>query len=52
MRFTKVIRAKSVILDGVELFLAPCEGCGEENYRGQGQRFCEACRKKKQKKRA
>jgi Zn finger protein HypA/HybF involved in hydrogenase expression len=52
MRFAKVIRAKSVILNGVELFLAACESCGEETYREKHERLCEGCRKKKQKKRA
>ena len=49
---TKVLRAKAVILNGVELFLQPCGTCGEETYREKHQRFCEACRKRKQKKRA
>jgi hypothetical protein len=52
MRFTKIIRAKSAILRGVELFLGNCEGCGEEAYREKGQRFCAVCQKKKQRKRA
>ncbi len=49
---TKVLRAKAVILNGLELFLQPCEKCGEETYREKQQRFCEACQKRKQKKRA
>jgi hypothetical protein len=48
----KVLRAKAVILNGVELFLQPCESCGEETYREKNRRFCESCQKKKQKKRA
>jgi len=50
--YKKVLRAKAIILNGVELFLQPCESCGEEIYREKNQRFCEACQKKKQKKRA
>ena len=47
--FTKVQRAKSVILDGKHLFLKECKGCGGDFYGVEKQTRCDECLDKKKK---
>jgi len=41
--FTKIQRAKSVILDGQHLFLKECAKCGGDFYGREKQTHCNEC---------
>jgi hypothetical protein len=47
--FMKVQRAKSVILNGQQLFLKECAKCGSDFYGTEKQTRCDECARKRRK---